>query len=142
MKTKVALLNLPVNPELGAGLLRMALGTMWISHATLKYFIFTIPGFASWLSGQHLPSFMAWPVFLAELTGGLMILLGFHGRWASLLLMPVLTIAAWTHMGNGWVHTSPGGGWEYPVFLLIATIAHVFIGDGAFRISYLPAQYR
>jgi putative oxidoreductase len=35
------------------------------------------------------------------------------------------------HSGNGWVHTSPGGGWEYPVFLTVASIAVWLLGEGA-----------
>ncbi|MFZ5503500.1 MAG: DoxX family protein [Pseudomonadota bacterium] len=119
-----------LNPALGATVLRVALGSMWIAHAMLKYSVFTIAGFAGWLEAQGLPGFMAWPVFIMELFGGLAILLGFHGRWASLGLLPIMLVAASTHLANGWVHTSPGGGWEYPIFLCAASIAHFFAGDG------------
>jgi len=37
-------------------------------------------------------------------------------------------------MPNGWVHTSPGGGWEYPVFLVVASVALWLIGDGAWSL--------
>jgi putative oxidoreductase len=66
---------------------------------------------------------------------GLMwIVLGVYGRQASLLLMPILLVAAWVHLPNGWVHTSNGGGWEYPVFLAIASTSHWLLGDGRFSI--------
>lgn len=126
--------NTGLSPAYGAALLRIALGAMWIAHAMMKYVVFTIPGFAGWLSSQGLPAYMAWPVFLMEIMGGIAIFAGFHGRWVSLLLMPVMLVAATTHFANGWVHTSPGGGWEYPVFLLVASAAHFFLGDGAFAI--------
>lgn len=118
--------------EMGAFLLRAALGTMWLSHAGLKFFVFTIPGFAGWLTSQGLPAFMAWPVFLMEVIGGAMILAGLYGRYASIALIPVMAVALMTHLPNGWVHTSTGGGWEYPLFLIVASIAHALIGDGAF----------
>ena len=116
----------------GAMLLRMGLGVMWIAHALLKWFVFTIPGFAGWLEDQGIHEIMAWPVFLFELIGGVMILVGFYGRYASAVLVPVLLVAAWTHMSNGWLHTSEGGGWEYPLFLVLASVVHVLIGDGRF----------
>jgi len=116
----------------GATLLRLGLGVMWIAHALLKWFVFTIPGFAVWLESQGIPAFMAWPVFLLELTGGVMILIGFYGRYFSAILVPILLVAAWTHVSNGWLHTSAGGGWEYPMFLVVASIAHVLLGDGRF----------
>ncbi len=124
----------------GATLLRLALGSMWVSHAMLKWFAFTMPGFAGWLESQGLPGFMAWPVFLLELVGGLMILLGFYGRQVSAVLIPVMLVAAWTHAGNGWVHNSEGGGWEYPVFLVIASLVHLLIGDGYLALSRTQYQ--
>jgi len=35
------------------------------------------------------------------------------------------------HAGNGWLFTAANGGWEYPAFLIAASLAHVLIGDGA-----------
>jgi putative oxidoreductase len=118
----------------GVMLLRLGLGAMWIAHALLKWFVFTIPGFAGWLETQGIPALMAWPVFLLELVGGVMILTGFYGRYASAVLVPVILVAAWTHISNGWLHTSEGGGWEYPIFLVLASMAHALIGDGRFAI--------
>jgi putative oxidoreductase len=120
----------------GALALRLALGTMWVSHALLKWFVFTIPGLAAWLPTVGFPSALAWPLFLAELIGGLAILAGVYGRYVSALLIPVLLGAAWTHWPNGWVFTSPGGGWEYPVFLAVASAAHALIGDGALTLTH------
>ncbi len=118
----------------GALVLRLGLGLMWISHALLKWFVFTILGFASWLESQGIPAFMAWPVFMLELIGGVMILIGFYGGYVSVVLIPVMLVATWTHVSNGWLHTSNGGGWEYPAFLVIASVAHVLIGDGRYSI--------
>jgi len=116
----------------GAMFLRLGLGVMWIAHALLKWFVFTIPGFAVWLESLGIPAFMAWPVFLLELTGGVMILIGFYGRYVSAILLPIMLVAAWTHGSNGWLFSNEGGGWEYPIFLVIASIAHVLLGDGRF----------
>ncbi len=116
----------------GALVLRAALGAMWISHALLKWFVFTIPGLEAFLVAQGLPGFAAWPLFLAELIGGLAILAGVYGRMVSLLLLPVLIVATSVHVPNGWVFTAQGGGWEYPAFLVAASVAHILIGDGAY----------
>lgn len=119
----------------GALLLRIALGTMWLAHALLKWFVFTISGVAGWLESQGLPGFMAWPLFLFELIGGVMILLGFYGRYVSLVLLPILFVAMWTHIPNGWVHTNEGGGWEFLAFLIITSITHSIIGDGVWALK-------
>lgn len=128
----------------GALLLRLALGTMWISHALLKLLVFTLPGTAQFFVSIGLPGALAYPVFVAELLGGIVIVLGLQGRVVSALLIPVLLVAAWVHWPNGWVHTSAGGGWEYPAFLAAASAAHALIGDGAFawRPSWAVRAFR
>ena len=119
----------------GAFLLRLSLGTMWISHALLKLLVFTMPGFQAFLASQGMPTFLAWPVVLMELAGGALIVLGVHGRIVSLALLPVLAGAMLAHLGNGWVFSAPNGGWEYPVFLMAASVVHMLLGDGAFAMK-------
>ncbi len=116
---------------LGVALLRISLGVMWIAHALLKLFVFTLPGTAQFFTSIGFPGFLAYPVFAVELLGGLALLLGYYARQTALALVPVMAAAAWVHVPNGWVHTSPGGGWEYPVFLIAASIALWLLGDGA-----------
>ena len=118
----------------GLLLLRVALGTMWIAHALLKLFVFTLPGTAGFFESVGLPGVLAYPVFAAELTGGLLILIGFYGRYVSAALLPILLGAAWVHLPNGWVFSASGGGWEYPIFLAAASLAHWLSGDGAFAL--------
>jgi len=77
-------------------------------------------------------------VVAAELLGGLAIILGIYGRQVSLLLSPILLVAAWVHLPNGWVFTNANGGWEYPVFLLVASIAHWLVGDGRLAVRRSP----
>lgn len=124
----------------GALALRIALGVMFIAHAYLKLVIFTPAGFTGYLGQVGLPGFLAWPIMLAELFGGLAILLGFYSRYVSLLLVPLLLGALSVHAPNGWVFNAPNGGWEYPAFLALAAFAQALIGDGALAIR--PALAR
>jgi putative oxidoreductase len=116
----------------GVFALRAALGLMFIAHAWLKLAVFTVPGFAGFLAQVGLPGALAWPIILAELVGGVAILVGFWGRLVSLALLPVLLGALAIHAPNGWVFNAANGGWEYPAFLAVAALAHALIGDGAF----------
>jgi putative oxidoreductase len=118
----------------GAFALRAAVGIMFIAHAYLKIAIFTVPGFEAFLGQVGLPAFLAWPIILAELIGGIAILAGFHGRLVSLALMPLLLGTVSVHAANGWLWNAPNGGWEYPAFLVVVAVAHVLIGDGAFAV--------
>lgn len=115
----------------GLALLRIALGVMWVAHALLKPLVFGMAGTAQFLYSVGLPGVLAWPLFLVELLGGLALVLGLFARQVALLLAPVMAVAAWVHVPNGWVHTSPGGGWEYPVFLTLALLVLWLSGDGA-----------
>ena len=121
--------------QLGITVLRMSLGVMWIAHSMLKLVVFTLPGMAQYFASIGFPGFLAYPVFAAELLGGLALLLGLYARQTALALVPVVVVAAWVHAPNGWVHTSTGGGWEYPVFLIAASIALWLLGDGAAAIK-------
>ena len=118
----------------GAFALRVALGAMFIAHAYLKLAVFTMPGFAGFLGSVGLPAALAWPIVLAELAGGLSLLVGFHARLASLALLPVLLGALAIHAPNGWVFTAPNGGWEYPAFLAFAALAQALVGDGVYAV--------
>jgi putative oxidoreductase len=118
----------------GALLLRIALGVMFIAHAYLKLAIFTVPGFAGFLGQVGLPQILAWPIILAEIAGGVALIVGFHARVVSLLLLPVLIGATFIHAPNGWLFTAPNGGWEYPAFLAVAAVTQALVGEGAYAL--------
>lgn len=117
--------------NLGVALLRVSLGTMWIAHALLKLVVFTLPGTAAFFASIGFPGFLAYPVFAVELIGGVAIVLGIYARQISLALVPLMLAAASVHFGNGWVFSNAGGGWEYPVFLAIASVVLWSLGDGS-----------
>ena len=94
-----------------AFVLRVALGAMFIAHALLKYYVFTLPGTAQFFQSLGLPGPLAYLTFWAELAGGALILLGIGSRWVSAALVPILLGALWAHSGNGWLFTAPNGGW-------------------------------
>lgn len=124
----------PLSNDHGAALLRVSLGVMWIAHALLKLLVFTLLGTAQFFESVGYPGWSAYAVFAAELVGGVMLVLGIYARQVSLVLVPVMLGAAWVHLPNGWLFTAKNGGWEYPVFLAVASIAHWLIGDGAWTL--------
>ena len=117
--------------------LRVSLGVMFVSHALLKYYVFTLPGTAKFFESIGLPGPLGYAVFFLELFGGLLILAGAYSRCVAAALIPVLLGATWAHSGNGWLFTSPNGGWEYPAFLTLAAVAQVLLGDGKYALSSL-----
>lgn len=121
-------------------LLRVSLGIMYIAHAWLKYAVFTLDGTAQFFGSVGLPGGIWFAGLMTglELVGGIFLILGVYARWVALALLPLLAGAAWIHWPNGWLHTSPNGGWEYPVFLFSASVVLGFLGDGAWAPKLRP----
>ena len=116
-------------------ILRLALGSMYLAHGLLKLLVFTPDGTAGFFGSIGLPEFLATPVMYAEIIGGCALILGFYARWVALVLVPVLIGSIFfVHGSNGWGFGNEGGGWEYPAFLIAASLAQFFSGNGAFSI--------
>jgi putative oxidoreductase len=122
------------NTAIAALLLRVSLGTMFIAHALLKYFVFTLPGTAEFFQSLGLPGVLGYVVFAVELIGGLLLIAGVSTRAVALTLVPVMIGATWAHAGNGWLFTVPNGGWEFPAFWTITLIVQALLGDGAYAL--------
>ena len=118
-----------------ATVLRVSLGAMYIAHSlVLKHLMYTLPGTAQFFASLGLPAALAYATFWAELIGGVLLVAGIGTRWVALGLIPILLGAAWVHAGNGWVFSAPNGGWEYPVFLIAASLVQALLGDGKLRL--------
>jgi putative oxidoreductase len=130
------------NPAVAALLLRASLGTMFVAHALLKYFVFGLPGTAQFFESLGLPGVLGYATFAAELVGGALLIAGVHVRTVSIALVPILLGATWAHAANGWLFTSPKGGWEYPAFWTVTLVVQALLGDGAYalRPSSRPAR--
>lgn len=130
---------------LGAFLLRISLGVMYLAHSVvLKFVTFGLPGTAKFFETLGLPGWTAYATFGAELVGGALLVLGVWSRAVAVALIPVLLGALSVHIGNGWVFSAPNGGWEYPVFLIVVSVVVALIGDGAYALKPTPglAQLR
>ena len=116
--------------DAAAVLLRTTVGVMFVAHAALKYFVFTLPGTAKFFESLGLPGALGYVTFAAELVGGVLLVAGIRTRIVALALIPFLIGATWAHMCNGWVFSAPNGGWEYPAFLTIAAVVTALLGNG------------
>lgn len=116
--------------------LRVSLGLMYIAHSlVLKHFMYTLPGTAQFFASIGLPAALAYLTFWGELVGGVALLAGIGTRIVALGLIPILLGATWVHAGNGWVFSAANGGWEYPVFLIAASLVAALLGDGKYAVG-------
>ncbi|MEH6526448.1 MAG: DoxX family protein [Sneathiella sp.] len=122
----------------GAFTLRIALGSILLAHGLLKVFVFTIPGTIGFFESIGLPAIFAYLTILGELVGGIALIFGFYSRLTALLSLPILIGATWAHIGNGWVFSNAGGGWEFPALLVVLAVTVAMQGNGAFAFRTLP----
>ena len=114
----------------GLSVLRIHFGVILLAHGLLKVFVFTIPGTVGYFASLGLPSIVAYLTIFGELAAGLALILGIQTRLASALTVPILLGATFVHIGNGWLFSSEGGGWEFPASLTVIAIAITLVGSG------------
>lgn len=114
--------------------LRLALGAVFIAHGSQKVFgSFNGPGFQTWISIPAPLSFMrpAWiwlgAAAVAELAGGVLILLGLLTRVGAFLIFCVMLAAI---IGIHWPSFFAPKGIEYPMALSAMALALLISGGG------------
>lgn len=117
--------------------LRLGLGTLFLAHGLMKVFVFTIPGTVGYFESIGYPGFFAYLVILAEVGGGVALISGAWARWIALALVPVMIGATLQHVGNGWLFSAQGGGWEFPAFWTVLLGVQALLGNGAYALDPL-----
>ena len=128
--------------DLAALVLRLTLGTMLVAHGLLKYLVFTPAGTVKFFESIGLPGPLAYVVIAVEVLGGIALIAGYRTRLVAAAVTPILFGSALPHLGNGWLFSAPGGGWEYSVFMGFTTIAAALLGDGRYALRWTPAPTR
>lgn len=114
--------------------LRLALGLMFLSHGLLK--TFDVSGTVGFFGSLGLPPILAHATIAFEVIGGLALIAGYGSRLVALLGVPVLLGALFlVHLTPGFLFSNPGGGWEYPAFLAVVSLATVALGDGRWSLA-------
>lgn len=130
-------MNTDTTPQATA-LLRISLGAVFLAHGLLlKIMTFGLAGTMGFFGSIGYPPLLGAVVALAETAAGIALILGVLVRPAALLMLPILLGATALHAGNGWLFTATGGGWEFPAFLTVATLAQAGLGAGAW--AWRPA---
>jgi putative oxidoreductase len=129
------------NIDYAALTLRIGLGLMFLAHGLLKVLVFTLPGTVAFFEQAGFPGWTAYFVAYGEIAAGVLLLAGIAVRGVSIVMLPVLLGALLVHLGNGWVFSSPNGGWEYPAFLALASVVQILLGPGRFVVP-LPQRSR
>jgi putative oxidoreductase len=119
----------------GALVLRVALGVVFVAHAMVKAVGLTFPVAAMFFAEHGFPGWSVYPVFVVELLGGGLLVLGVATRAVSVLPLAVLVGAFRVHVPNGWYFAAPHGGWEYLAVLAAGLVGVILLGPGAWRLG-------
>ena len=118
--------------SIGISLLRIHFGIILLAHGWLKVYVFTVAGTLGYFASIGLPSIVAYSVIFGELLGGVALILGIQTRLAASLTVPIVFGAAIMNIGNGWLHSASGGGWEYAASLTVIAISLAITGSGQY----------
>ena len=124
--------------SLGLSLLRVHFGIILLAHGWLKISVFTIDGTVGFFASLGLPAILAYLTIFGEVAGGIALILGFQTRLVALLSLPIMFGATYVHLGNGWLFSAEGGGWEFPASLSIIALTLTLMGSG--KKAIVPSQ--
>jgi putative oxidoreductase len=125
---------LPYNPDLALLILRLALAAVLLYHGIPKLMNFgaTVAGFQG--MGVPAPPVTAAFALLAEVGGGLLILLGVAVDLAGLLVVIDMLGAIYlVHWANGFDFSK--GGWEHPFTVLVMALTLALAGPGRLAVG-------
>lgn len=126
--------NTNLTPQ-AVALLRVTSGGLLLAHGLIKVFVFTPAGTAGFFESIGFPGILAYPVMAGEIGLGVALVLGFLTRLAAIAALPIMLGAIVPHAANGFMFSNPGGGWEFPVFWVIALVVQAMLGGGAYAVS-------
>jgi putative oxidoreductase len=120
------------------GLIRMFVGFVFVLHGLQKLFVYHYAGVVGLFHqiGIPDPAISAALAISAELIGGLLLLSGLYTRMAAIPVAFMMFVAiTQVHLHAGFF--AQNGGFEYPLTLLVANIALLIGGSGAFALDNL-----
>ena len=132
----------------GIALLRVSLGVYYVLHGYFGWQVVGVERFAALNAsmGIPLPTISAWAVVLGHLVGGVLLVIGLYARLGALMNIPIMAGAALlVYFDQGFfmhgIVTNPAtgaavaGGYEYSLFLLLATTAILLMGGGPLSVD-------
>ena len=123
--------------DLGKLVLRLSIGFVLVLHG-----IFKIHAGVDWLKGPlaqfGLPGFLDYGVFIGEVVGPIMVILGFRARsGAAIIVINMVVALLLVHRLQIFTINPAGGGWaiELPALVLFGALALFFLGGGKYGVN-------
>lgn len=129
------------NDDVGKLIVRLMVSVLILFHGVHKVLNPGSIGFIeNMLAGAGLPGFIAYGVYLGEVVGPIMILLGVLSRIGGVLVVINMLFAIGLVRLGAFVTLTSNGAWaiQLDLFFLLSALAVVFLGSG--RYALLPEE--
>lgn len=122
--------------DVGRLLLRLTIGGLMLVHGINKM-MFGTDQISAVLTRAGIPSFFTFGVFLGEVLGPILMIVGFKSRIGAFLIAMDMLIAVLLVHAAQLDEMSPGGGWmvELNMLYLMGAIVVLFLGSGKYSIT-------
>ncbi len=122
--------------DIGRLILRLVLGVCVLLHGIAKL-LHGVSGISGMLAGAGLPGFLAYGVYVGEVIGPILVILGFYSRiGAWVIVINMLFALGLVHMGEV-LSLGRSGGWaiELQAMFLFTAVALALLGPGRYAIN-------
>jgi putative oxidoreductase len=121
--------------DLGKLILRVTVAVLMVMHGVAK-----MQNGIGWMAGMlqahHLPVFVGYGVYVAEVIAPILLILGLYTRLAALVIAFDMVMAIVLAQSDKIFTRSQSGGWaiELEMFYLLASVAIFFLGSGRYAV--------
>lgn len=122
--------------DFGKLLLRLTVGVLLLFHGVGEA-IHGIGGIHTLIAAHHFPSFLAYGVFVGEVVGPVLVILGLFARAGAILIVLNILAAVWLAGMDSLFAINANGGYalELEAFFLFGGLSILFLGAGRFSLG-------
>ncbi|MFQ7901726.1 DoxX family protein [Stutzerimonas degradans] len=128
--------------DIGKLVLRLALGVLMLLHGMSKL-INGVDGIVGMVTGFGLPAAIAYGVYLGEVIGPLLVIVGLYTRVGALLIAGNMLFALLLAHRAELFTLAPTGGWalELQGMFLFGAVAALLLGAGRFSVGGTSGRF-
>lgn len=128
--------------DIGKLVLRLALGVLMLLHGMSKV-VNGVDGIVGMVTGFGLPAAIAYGVYLGEVIGPLLVIVGLYTRAGALLIAGNMLFALLLAHRAELFTLAPTGGWalELQAMFLFGAVAVLLLGAGRFSVGGTSGRF-
>ncbi|MHB0853251.1 DoxX family protein [Stutzerimonas nitrititolerans] len=128
--------------DMGKLVLRLSVGMLMLLHGIYKLQN-GVGGIAGMLGSQGLPGFLAYGVYLGEVVGPVLVIIGLYTRVGAVLIIGNMLVALALAHGQELFSLGSMGGWalELQGMFLFGAVAIALLGAGKFSVGGVSGRY-